>query len=49
MKKIKCENCGRTLFLADYCKLEIKCPRCKKRIKIEIEDTKVKSIGSTLE
>lgn len=36
MKQIKCVNCGRTLFLADYCKVEIKCPRCKKKIQIEI-------------
>lgn len=49
MRKIRCEHCGRTLFLADYCKLEIKCPRCKKTIKIEIESTKAKSIGSTEE
>ena len=28
MKKIRCDECGRTLLLMDYGKVEIKCPRC---------------------
>ena len=35
MEKIRCTECGRTLLLIEYGKIEIKCPRCGKIIKIE--------------
>ena len=35
MKKIKCEQCGRTLLLAELVKGEMKCPRCGKINRIE--------------
>lgn len=36
MKKVKCEYCGLTLLLMEYGKIEIKCPRCKKIVKLEV-------------
>lgn len=46
MKKVKCIRCGRALLLLDFGKLEIKCPRCKRINKIEIDD-KIKSREGT--
>ncbi len=37
MKDIKCPNCKQLLLKADICKGEIKCLRCKKIIKIELD------------
>lgn len=37
MKKLKCEACGKTLLFIEYGKLEIKCPRCGEKTKIEIK------------
>lgn len=28
MEKVMCQKCKKTLFYADYGKIEIKCPRC---------------------
>ena len=39
MKKLKCEDCGKTLLLIEYGKLEIKCPRCGHVTTIEIKGT----------
>lgn len=39
MKKLKCDGCGKTLMLIEYGKLEIKCPRCGKLVKVEIKVT----------
>lgn len=35
MEKIKCPNCGKTLFFAKCADLEIKCQRCKKIVKVK--------------
>lgn len=43
MKDVRCPKCNQLLLKADYCKGEIKCTRCKKIVKIEIDrasDTK---------
>lgn len=37
MKTLKCEKCGKSLLKIEYGKLEIKCPRCKNIITVEIE------------
>lgn len=37
MKKIRCTDCGRTLLLIDYGRIEIKCPRCGHVMEIEKE------------
>lgn len=37
MKEIRCSNCNQLLLKVDYCKGEIKCTRCKKTIKINID------------
>lgn len=47
MKKLKCD-CGQTLLFYEYAKLEVKCPRCKRIIKLEVTD-KIKSRKSTCE
>jgi phage FluMu protein Com len=41
MKMLKCDKCGKSLLKIDYGKLEIKCPRCGKIIKVEIKGTNV--------
>ncbi|WP_460267027.1 Com family DNA-binding transcriptional regulator [Clostridium tertium] len=33
---IRCKNCNQLLLKADYVRGEVKCPRCKKINKIEI-------------
>ena len=39
--KVRCPECGRLLFEADKVKnLIIKCYKCSKSIKVEIDDTK---------
>lgn len=35
MQKLTCLECGKTLMLIEYGKLEIKCPRCGAILKIE--------------
>lgn len=35
MKNIRCGNCNQLLLRADCCVGEIKCPRCKRTIKID--------------
>ena len=37
IENIRCKNCNQLLLKADYVKGEIKCPRCKKINKLEIE------------
>ena len=37
MEKIKCPNCGHTLIFATNIDAELKCNRCKKKIKIQKE------------
>ncbi|EPY2302325.1 Com family DNA-binding transcriptional regulator [Clostridium sporogenes] len=37
IEEIRCLNCNQLLLKADYVKGEIKCTRCKKIIKLEIE------------
>lgn len=36
-QKLKCEQCGKTLLLIEYGKIEIKCPRCGHVSSIEIK------------
>ncbi|MCR1952880.1 Com family DNA-binding transcriptional regulator [Clostridium tertium] len=36
MEDIRCENCNQLLLKADIVRGEIKCPRCKKINKLEI-------------
>lgn len=38
MKEIKCPNCKHLLLKAEFCKGEIKCTRCKKIIKIDLDN-----------
>lgn len=38
MIEIRCPNCNQLLLKADYCRGEIKCTRCKKTIKIDIDE-----------
>lgn len=42
MRKVKCPDCGATLFFAKAADIEIKCPRCKAIIHYEISDTSAK-------
>lgn len=35
IENIRCTNCNQLLLKADYVRGEIKCPRCKKIIKLE--------------
>ncbi len=35
-KDIRCPYCGHLLLKAEYIKGEIKCPRCKKIIRLEV-------------
>lgn len=37
IEDIRCEYCNQLLLKADYVKGEIKCPRCKKINKLEID------------
>lgn len=37
MRKIRCAECGRTLLLMEYGKVEIKCPRCGRIMNIEYD------------
>lgn len=37
MKEIRCHICNQLLLKADIVKGEIKCPRCKKINKLEVE------------
>ena len=36
IKDIRCSNCNQLLLKADVIKGEIKCPRCKKIIKLDV-------------
>lgn len=36
IKDIRCKHCGQLLLKADIAKGEIKCPRCKKIIKLDV-------------
>ncbi|WP_419750997.1 Com family DNA-binding transcriptional regulator [Terrisporobacter petrolearius] len=36
MENIRCVNCNQLLLKADHVKGEIKCPRCKKINKLEL-------------
>lgn len=38
MKEIRCPNCNQLLIRVNYCDGEIKCTRCKKTIKINIDE-----------
>lgn len=38
MIEIRCPNCNQLLMKAEQCKGEIKCVRCKKTIKINIDE-----------
>lgn len=38
MHEIRCENCNQLLVKVDYCVGEIKCSRCKKIVKINVQD-----------
>ena len=38
MIEVRCANCNQLLIKVDYCKGEIKCVRCKKIIKINIDE-----------
>lgn len=40
MQKVKCEKCGQTLMLAAFALVQIKCPRCGKINKINLEEDK---------
>ena len=44
-QKLKCEQCGKTLLLIEYGKIEIKCPRCGHISKIEIKVTSSAATG----
>lgn len=35
MKKIRCTECGKTLLLMEYGKVEVKCQRCGHIMKVE--------------
>jgi phage FluMu protein Com len=37
MKNLKCPKCGKSLLRIEYGKIEIKCPRCKFIVSVEIE------------
>jgi len=37
MEKVKCPNCGQTLFFARVADLEIKCQRCRKIVTVKIQ------------
>ena len=37
MEKIKCPQCGQTLIFINYIDGEIKCTRCKNKIRIQKE------------
>ncbi|MGN1029782.1 Com family DNA-binding transcriptional regulator [uncultured Clostridium sp.] len=36
MENVRCPNCNQLLLKAYYIKGEVKCPRCKKIIKLEL-------------
>ncbi|WP_341404528.1 Com family DNA-binding transcriptional regulator [Clostridium septicum] len=38
IEDVRCFCCNQLLIKADYVKGEIKCPRCKKIIKIEVKE-----------
>lgn len=38
MIEVRCPNCHQLLIRAEKCKGEIKCIRCKKTIKIDIDE-----------
>ncbi len=42
MQKQLCPECGKTLLLIEYGRLEIKCPRCGAIVKIEYPKVKSK-------
>lgn len=37
MQNVRCNNCNQLLLKVDYCLGEIKCPRCKRTVKIDVE------------
>lgn len=41
MNEIRCPRCNQLLLKADVCIGEIKCTRCKKIIKIKLENDRV--------
>lgn len=41
MRKVRCPNCGQTLFYARSADVEIKCTRCKNVINVKIEENRV--------
>ena len=47
IEKVKCKHCGQVLLKVDFVKGEIKCPRCKRINKIEV-DTKGRVQVSTI-
>lgn len=38
MIEVRCPNCGQLLIKVEQCKGEIKCIRCKKMIRIDIDE-----------
>lgn len=38
MIEVRCPNCGQLLIRVEHCKGEIKCIRCKKIIKVNINE-----------
>lgn len=48
MKHIRCPECGQLLLKADHVDGEIKCPRCKKTIKIKMESSKTEPMATLL-
>lgn len=38
MTEVRCPNCNQLLAKVEQCKGEIKCVRCKKKIKINIDE-----------
>ena len=41
MTDIRCNNCNQLLLKANICVGEIKCPRCKKTILINVQEDRV--------
>ena len=37
VKTLKCPKCGKSLLRIEYGKIEIKCPRCRHVVNVEIE------------
>ncbi len=41
MEEVRCKNCNQLLLKAEYCFVEIKCPRCKKTIIVKLKKDRV--------